>query len=83
MNRETCILYICDQHFCDDPSCLKYENYECHHTTSPNHALNGKCEDPWNHPERFGETGSCINGFYTVFYVEREDGAPRITDCID
>lgn len=25
----------------------------CHHTTHADHAINGPCEDPENHPERF------------------------------
>ena len=31
---------------------------ECRRTTDPKHAINGPCEDPWNHPERFEPFGN-------------------------
>ena len=43
----------------------------CKHTTDPEHALNGACDDPQNHPERFEvvcdkKTGEVID------YYEKE-----------
>ena len=59
----TSVAYICDGKDCADqlwPSCkitgTKIDH--CDHTTNPEHAKNGPCEDPENHPERFKELQS-------------------------
>lgn len=54
------VAYICDGKACEDqlwPSCKipRTEIDHCDHTTNPEHAKNGPCEDPENHPERFKE----------------------------
>ena len=47
------VIYICDKKKdCADPNKF-IPCYPCQHTTDPEHALNGVCEDPWNYPERF------------------------------
>lgn len=58
MHRNT--LYICagdtDGVSCplNDRECFE----DCHYTTHPEYALNGPCEDPENHPERFKKVGT-------------------------
>lgn len=55
------IAYICNGLVpeCSDKigcyRCLKPGMSYCHHTTDDRYALNGKCEDPENHPERFNK----------------------------
>ena len=51
------VLYLCD---CRMPCATEVGCYKndsavgfCKHTTKPEHAMNGICEDPQNHPERF------------------------------
>lgn len=55
------IAYICNGLVpgCSDKigcyRCLKPGMSDCHHTTDDRYALNGKCEDPENYPERFNK----------------------------
>lgn len=62
------IAYLCDGNGCShvNKSCRTRMRERCHHTTDPAHAVNGACEDPQRHPERFLYLG---NGKY----MERED----------
>ena len=61
MTEKNRIAYICDgkDHCCQEPGCFMWEEYAadtdmiCRHTINPEHAVNGVCEDPENHPERF------------------------------
>lgn len=66
-------LYLCDGKACP----LQFrtcedcgEDYFCHHTVFEDHAKNGPCEDPENHPDRF-ERIEDSNG--DVTYWERGD----------
>lgn len=53
------IAYICDglvPECSDKPGCHRFMKpgmAYCAHTFDPDHAANGACEDPENHPERF------------------------------
>lgn len=52
------VAYLCDGHGCKSkfPSCRFPETGRlCRHTTDPEHAVNGACEDPKGEPERFLE----------------------------
>lgn len=52
------VAYLCDGHGCkkERPSCTIPEFAGmCRHTTDPEHAVNGACEDPKGEPERFLE----------------------------
>lgn len=52
------VVYICDKKACPFPqSCKRFKDYECHHTSKPEHAKNGVCLDPWNHLDRFEVIG--------------------------
>ncbi len=55
-NRKSIIMYICDGNMCGSKAMYckyRHKNWLCAHTTDKNHAANGECKDPWNHPERF------------------------------
>lgn len=45
-------LYLCDGKACESQFKWCGEEY-CHHTMFEDHAKNGPCKDPENHPERF------------------------------
>lgn len=72
---ENKIAYICDGHAkCSmEPGCfiredpITWSDSICYHTLDPNHAVNGICYDPENHPERF--TG--FPEFEQLKYYER------------
>jgi len=57
------VLYLCDGNkscginnsFCAGKKANK-EGESCAYTSDPSHAINGECDDPENHPERFMET---------------------------
>lgn len=54
------IAYLCDgMDVCNNKvGCFRMMNpgiSNCHHTLNPEHAANGPCEDPENHPERFNK----------------------------
>ena len=52
------VAYLCDGNGCKSawPSCKNPEFAGmCRHTTDPEHAVNGPCEHPEEHPERFEE----------------------------
>ena len=60
------IAYLCDGNGCDSKhkSCEylpKGHMARCTHTSDPEHAVNGRCDDPENHTERFMYWG---NGLY-------------------
>lgn len=61
------VLYLCDGEGC------RYmchgELYACEHTTDPRHAVNGACEKPELHPERFVK----YEDRFKSFYVERPE----------
>jgi len=63
------VAYICDF---KDPRCKDRCSGPsfgiCFHTTDPDHAVNGSCPDPENHPERFEYFR---NG---DIYFEKEEG---------
>ncbi len=68
------VFYICNQ---ADPNCVSRAKYgqclECKHTTKPNFAKNGVCNDPEKHPERFEpETFEIANGRSVTYYWEKE-----------
>lgn len=72
---ENKIAYICDGHDkCSmEPGCflredpVTWSDSICYHTLNPNHAVNGICKDPKNHPERF----TCFPEFEQIKYYER------------
>ena len=69
---KTRVAYICDGKNCPKPVGCKVKNKKkglCLHTTDPKHAVNGKCRDPWNYPERF-EMEKIGNA---KFYFEKEE----------
>lgn len=62
------IVYLCDRKACiinDKDYCVK----NCMHTSRGDHAINGLCEDPENHPERFEKIESRVGPVYR----EKED----------
>lgn len=62
------IVYLCDRKACiinGKDYCVK----NCMHTCRGDHAINGLCEDPENHPERFEKIESRIG----PVYKEKED----------
>ena len=77
------IYYFCDgQDGCKDlPICFRQHGPElkedpmpdlfCDHTVTPEHARNGRCEEPEDHPERFAAVPGC--GF-EVWYEKEPDG---------
>lgn len=69
------VLYLCD---CRLPCAMNVGCHQsgtavgvCRHTTQPEHALNGACADPQNHPERFEPVIDNRTG-YVVDYFEKE-----------
>ena len=53
------VAYLCDGMGCksEHKSCRGFpaKSEYCRHTTDPDHAVNGPCEHPEEHPERFAE----------------------------
>ena len=54
------VAYLCDGQGCksEHKSCVFWpedSSCRCRHTTDPDHAVNGPCEHPEQHPERFEE----------------------------
>lgn len=69
------IAYICDGHASCSlrPGCflredpVTWSDTVCYHTLDPEHAKNGICPDPENHPERF----TAFPEFDRIKYYER------------
>ena len=66
------VLYLCDGNGCryEHKMCKMQDSERCMHTTNPAHAINGVCEDPQRHPERFRYIG---NGDYAELEDYRHD----------
>ena len=62
-------VYLCDRKACifDGTDYCTYDY--CKHTQKPNHAINGPCEAPEDHPERFEAIETRIG----IVYKEKED----------
>lgn len=65
VRKEPKTFYICDKTLCNNCS----DTY-CECTLDPNHAVNGPCEDPWNHTERFEIV---MNDIYTSYIEKRNE----------
>ena len=70
------VLYLCDgkKERCGQKcgcSFGKSEYGNCKHTAEPEHAINGPCPDPQNHPERFEAVVNKVNGA-VMYYFEKE-----------
>lgn len=67
------ILYLCDRKAClpQFRQCSVWgDKYFCQHTVFEDHAKNGPCKDPENHPERF-ERMEDNNGYVTYWEIKK------------
>ena len=67
MGKEIRVLYLCDGEGCE--YICHREVYVCEHTTDPQHAVNGACEQPELHPERFTKH----EDKFSCFYIEKPE----------
>ena len=67
MGKMMSVLYLCDGDGCRYMCHRKL--YDCEHTTDPQHAVNGVCEQPELCPARFLKR----EDKFSVLYIERPE----------